>query len=116
MPKWTVKYIHAACRKVFISREAKCTVEVLGRGNTATVDYSPDSIEIRLDPHLVSHLVGVVHECIHVIMEEPLEEFDKDIEEDFIERVLEKSVVDYIRRDRRRLIWWRDALRRKARQ
>jgi hypothetical protein len=112
---WTDKSLHAACRRTFTARYATCTVAEVGAGRVAEVEYEPGRVEIRLDPELVGKLVGAVHECIHVLMDEPLAAFSDEIQEGMIEKVLEVRVVEYIRADRRRLRWWRDALRRKAR-
>lgn len=71
-----------------------------------------DSIEI--DPFVVGHLAGVVHECLHHLLRIPIAMFDDGLEEAIVDR-LTVEFVQYIWKSPRLTARWRTLLRERLR-
>jgi hypothetical protein len=121
-PQWTLVKLERACRKAFTERGR---LKMKPLHNAAEVEWTDNGlIHAKIDPLVISHIAGVVHEVSHIVLEKELAcfaEYWKNpstgrIEEDLGEIAMnawEEALLKHISSHRGRRAWWRNAIRSK---
>lgn len=123
MPRqWTLVRLERACRKAFMERGR---LKMKALHNAAEVEWTDNGlIHAKVDPLVISHIAGVVHEVSHIVLEKELScfaEYWKNpatgrIEEDLGEIAMnawEEALLKHISSHKGRKAWWRRAIQSK---
>ena len=117
--QWTLVRLERACRKAFIERGR---LKMKPLNNAAQVEWTDNGpIKAEIDPLVISHISGVVHEVAHTILEKEMACFAEywrnpatgKLEEDLGELAMnawEDALLKFISSHRRRKAWWRQAI------
>lgn len=111
--RWTPKSLEERCFEVFTNGESSLCSRTQPIGVAAQAEVDADSVEMEVDPEFGNKFESAVHESLHSIFLEEFRIFGKYLEERLVEE-LEDAVVRFVNRRKDRVIRWRRAIRRKA--
>lgn len=122
---WTLVRLERACRSAFMERGR---LKMKPLANAAEVEWTDNGlIKTQIDPLVVSHIAGLVHELSHTILERemaPFAEYWRNpatgrTEEDLGELAMnawEDALLKFISTNKRRKEWWRKAINGKTKK
>lgn len=108
-PRWNIESLERALRRELLSRTS-VRLKALAMDRTAEVEWTANGrIHVGVDHHEDGLRPNTIHELLHVVLEPEMAPFDEKLEEAIISG-LEDCVNQRIRKSRRRVRWWRQAV------